>query len=273
MDQFSRTALLLGRPALQRLRQARVAVFGLGGVGGSAAEVLARSGLGAIDLVDDDKVCLTNLNRQVIATHDTLGQPKVEACRDRLLAIHPELRVTCHPLFYTPETADQIDLSLFDYVIDAIDTVTAKLTLITRATALGVPVVSAMGAGNKLDPTRFEVADIADTSVCPLARVMRRELRKRGIGHLKVVYSREEALTPVPEEVEDTPLSDGPEAEPERGGASRRATPGSVAFVPPVMGMILGGEVVKDIALNRLHCPLVAEGRCPPPCNLSGRSL
>ena len=249
MDQFSRTALLIGEEAVNRLHRARVAVFGLGGVGGSAAEVLVRSGLGAIDLIDDDRVSLTNLNRQVIATHAGIGRPKTEVCRARLLDIYPDLQVVCHPLFYMPETADQLDLSVFDYVIDAIDTVTAKLTLITRARALGVPVISAMGAGNKLDPTRFEIADIADTSICPLARVMRRELRKRGIDHLKVVYSREEALEPGGVDLS----GEGPKT------ASRRATPGSMAFVPPVMGMILGGEVVKDLALNRLGRPLVSE--------------
>ena len=231
-DMFSRTRMLLGEAAMARLAQARVAVFGVGGVGGYVVEALARSGVGALDLVDSDRVALSNLNRQIIATRDTLGMLKVEAARARVLSVNPDCRVTVYPLFYLPETADRFDFSRFDYVVDAIDTVAGKLQLIQAAKAAGVPVISSMGAGNKLDPTAFRVADVSETSVCPLARVMRRELRKRGIEHVKVVYSTEPPLTPAPAE-EDS---------------HRRATPGSVAFVPAVAGLILAGEVIKDIA-------------------------
>ncbi|MBQ6146134.1 MAG: tRNA threonylcarbamoyladenosine dehydratase, partial [Clostridia bacterium] len=214
------------------LARARVAVFGVGGVGGYAVEALARSGIGALDLIDSDRVVLSNLNRQIIATRDTLGMLKVDAAKARVLSIDPDCQVRTYPIFYLPETADQFDFSQYDYVVDAIDTVAGKLQLIAAAKAAYVPVISAMGAGNKLDPTAFRVADIAETSVCPLARVMRRELKKRGIDHVKVVYSPEPALSPAPA-AEDT---------------GRRATPGSVAFVPAVAGLILAGEVVRDIA-------------------------
>ena len=230
-DMFSRTRMLLGDGAIQRLKRARVAVFGVGGVGGYVVEALARSGVGALDLVDSDRVVPSNLNRQIIATRETLGLLKVDAAKARVLSINPDCRVATFPIFYLPETADRFDFSQYDYVVDAIDTVAGKLQLIEAAKAAGTPIISCMGAGNKLDPTAFRVADIAETSVCPLARVMRRELKKRGIDHVKVIYSTEPALSPAPAE------------EP----TARRATPGSVAFVPSVAGLILAGEVIKDI--------------------------
>jgi tRNA A37 threonylcarbamoyladenosine dehydratase len=232
LNEFSRAQLLLGKEAMAALAVSRVAVFGIGGVGSFAAEAIARAGVGAIDVFDDDNVCLTNINRQLVALHSTLGKKKAEVMRERILDINPRCNVTAHAIFYNADTADSIDLSVFDYVIDAIDTVSCKLLLIERASAAGVPVVSSMGAGNKLDPTRLEVADITKTSVCPLARVMRKELKARGISHLKVVYSREEAIKPKEDTAEST---------------TRRAVPGSVSFVPPVAGYILAGEVVKDI--------------------------
>ncbi len=231
-DMFSRTRMLLGDLAMDRLKAARVAVFGIGGVGGHAVEALVRSGIGALDLIDSDRVALSNLNRQIIATHNTLGMRKVEAARDRILSINPDCQVKTYPIFYLPETADQFDFTQYDYVVDAIDTVAGKVQLIEAAQAVQVPVISSMGAGNKLDPTAFRVADISKTSVCPLARVMRRELRKRGIQHVKVVYSTEPPLTPGPSDEE----------------TRRRSTPGSTAFVPAVAGLILAGEVIKDIS-------------------------
>ena len=236
MNQFQRTELLLGPEAMARLARARVAVFGLGGVGGNAAEALARSGVGALDLFDDDAVSLTNLNRQVVATHGTLGQGKAEAMARRLASIVPEARIIPRRMFYTPENADEVDLSRYDYVVDAVDTVAAKLELAVRATALGVPIISAMGAGNKLDPTRLTVSDIYKTSVCPLARVMRRELRKRGVKRLKVAWSTEPPAEPVGQ------LPEEPSAHP------RRSVPGSTAFVPPAMGLVIAAEVVRDLA-------------------------
>ena len=230
-DMFSRTRMLLGDAAMDRLKAARVAVFGIGGVGGHAMEALARSGVGALDLVDSDRVALSNLNRQIIATRDTLGMLKVEAAKARVLSINPDCAVETWPVFFLPETADRFDFTQYDYVIDAIDTVAGKLRLIEAAKAAGVPVISSMGAGNKLDPTAFRVADISETSVCPLARIMRRELKKRGIDHVKVVFSTEPALVPAPTE------------EP----TARRSTPGSTAFVPAVAGLILAGEVIKDL--------------------------
>ena len=234
MSMHERTAMLLGEGGLVRLRAARVAVFGVGGVGGYAAEALARSGVGAIDVFDDDRVVESNLNRQIIATRETLGQEKVQAMAERIRSIAPDCAVTPHRLFYLPETADSVDLSVFSYVIDCVDTVAAKLELIERARRLGVPVISAMGAGNKLDPTLLQVADIEKTSVCPLARVMRRELRKRGVRGVKVVYSQEEPINPA-----------GP-AEP--GAHPHRATPGSAVFVPGAMGLALAAEVVRELA-------------------------
>ena len=233
-NEFSRTELLLGSEAMKKLMNARVAVFGVGGVGGAVVEALARSGVGAIDIVDNDSVSLTNINRQLIATHETVGMAKVDAAEARILSINPSCRVTKHKLFYLPETADRFDFSRFDYVVDAIDTVSGKLMLVEAADAAGVPIISAMGAGNKLDPTAFRVADINKTSVCPLARVMRRELKKRGIRKLKVVYSEEEPVEAKEEAVEELP-------------EGKRAIPGSIAFVPPVVGFIIAGEVIKDL--------------------------
>lgn len=233
VNEFSRTALLLGDEAIEKLKKARVAVFGVGGVGGYTVEALARSGVGAIDLIDNDRVSLSNINRQIIATHSTIGQLKVEVAKERVLDINPNCEVKTYPVLYMPETADAFDFSLYDYVVDAIDTVTGKIELVMRAQEKGTPIISSMGAGNKLDPTAFEVADIYKTSVCPLAKVMRRELKKRGVKKLKVVYSKEEAITPVGEIEEDMP--------------GRRSIPGSIAFVPSVAGLIIGGEVVKDI--------------------------
>lgn len=240
LKQFSRTELLLGEDAMNRLEEARVAVFGIGGVGGYTVEALVRSGIGAVDLIDDDKVSLTNLNRQIIATHKTIGEYKVDVMRERILDINPACRVVTHKCFYLPETKQQFDFSQYDYVVDAVDTVTAKLQLVQEAQEYNVPVISSMGAGNKLDASAFEVADIYETSVCPLAKVMRRELRKRGIEHLKVVYSREEAKQP---------QKDIGKADEDAGhsGVQRRAVPGSVAFVPSVAGLMIAGEVIKDL--------------------------
>ena len=234
---FSRTELLLGKAGMERLYAARVAVFGLGGVGGMAAEALCRSGVGALDLIDKDTVSLTNLNRQIFATVDAVGKPKVEAARDRLLRINPNVKLTLWPCFYLPETAADFDFTQYDYIIDAIDTVTGKLQLAAEANRCGTPIISSMGTGNKLDPTAFRVADITETRYCPLSRVMRKELRKRGIAHLKVVYSEEIAVTP-----------GETDEQPEQG---RRSIPGSTAFVPPTAGLILAGEVVKDIAMGK----------------------
>ena len=232
---YSREELLIGPQGLRKLRNARVAVFGIGGVGGYVVEALARCGVGALDLFDGDTVSLTNINRQIIALEDTLGQPKVEAARDRVLHIDPQCRVEARQLFLTPENAGEVDFSAYDYVADAIDTVTSKLELIVRCRQAGVPVISCMGAGNKLDPTAFRVAPIEKTSVCPLARVMRRELKKRGVTGVKAVYSTEEALAPA--------AAQGAETK----GTAGRPVPGSVAFVPSVAGLILAGEIVKDL--------------------------
>ncbi|MDO4943155.1 MAG: tRNA threonylcarbamoyladenosine dehydratase [Lachnospiraceae bacterium] len=236
-NQFSRTELLIGKEKMQRLSNARVAVFGVGGVGGYVVEALARSGIGTLDIIDDDKVSLTNINRQVIATWSTVGRYKVEVAKERILDIHPNCVVHTYRLFYTPDTKDQFDFAQYDYVVDAIDTVTGKIALIMQAKEAGTPIISAMGAGNKLNPAAFEVTDIYKTSVCPLAKVMRRELKKRGIKKLKVVYSKEKPLTPV---VDD-------DAEVELKGTAGRIAPGSIAFVPPVVGLIIAGEVVKDL--------------------------
>lgn len=236
MDQFSRTQLLLGKQAMEKLKNARVAVFGLGGVGGYVVEALARSGVGEIELIDHDDISLTNLNRQILATQNTLGMPKAEAAAQRAKAINPHIQAVARQVFYTPETAHQFDFTRYDYVVDAIDTVTGKLMLIKAAKEANTPIISSMGTGNKLDATAFRVADIYDTSVCPLARIMRKECRKRGINSLKVVYSEEEPLSPT--------LSDGEKEEMPEG---RRALPGSVAFVPAVAGLIIAGEVIKDL--------------------------
>lgn len=235
-NQFSRTELLIGREGVERLRRARVAVFGVGGVGGYAVEALARSGVGALDLIDNDTVSLTNINRQIIATHSTVGRPKVEVAAERVHDICPDTAVRAYNTFYTPETAHTFDFSVYDYIIDAIDTVSGKLSLVERAYAAHIPLISSMGAGNKLDPTAFEVADIYETSVCPLARVMRQECKKRGIPHLKVVYSKEKPLSPL--------------ASDETKGTASRPVPGSMAFVPSVVGLVLAGEVIKELALS-----------------------
>ena len=238
-DQFSRTELLLGQEGLKKLGKAHVAVFGVGGVGGYAVEALARSGIGAIDLIDDDRVCPSNINRQIIATHKTVGEYKVDVAKERILEINPDCKVRAFKTFYMPDTDSQFNFYEYDYVIDAIDTVTGKLELIMQAKQAGTPVISSMGAGNKLDPTAFEVADIYKTSVCPLAKVMRRECKKRGIKSLKVVYSKEEPVSIDPDKV--------PLEEPAGNHSQRRSVPGSVAFVPSVVGLIIAGEVIKDI--------------------------
>ena len=232
---FKRSEMLLGAQALERLAKSRVAVFGVGGVGGYVVEALARSGVGALDLVDGDTVAESNVNRQIIATQSTLGRSKVDVAAERVRDINPDCAVTARRVFFLPENAGEFDFFAYDYVVDAVDTVTAKLAIVERSVAAGTPVISAMGAGNKLDPTAFTVADISKTEVDPLARVMRRELRKRGIYHLKVVYSREQPLTPASPD-------DGDNA-----GEGRRSTPGSVAFVPSVAGLIIAGEVVRDL--------------------------
>ena len=236
VNAYSRTELLLGRDAMEKLRRSRVAIFGLGGVGGYVAEALARCGVGAIDVVDHDTVSLTNLNRQILATRQTVGQSKARAAADRIHAINPEITVTVHETFYLPETADSFDFTQYNYIVDAIDTVTGKLMLARQAQEAGTPIISSMGTGNKLDPTRFQVADISQTSVCPLARIMRKECKKRGIKKLKVVYSTEDPISCTLTEEAAAELPEG-----------RRAVPGSIAFVPAAAGLILASEVVKDL--------------------------
>ena len=247
LNQFSRTELLLGKEAMDKLENARVAVFGIGGVGGYVCEALVRSGVGAFDLIDDDKVCLTNLNRQIIATRKTVGQYKTEVMRDRILEINPNVDVHIHKCFFLPENADEFPFEEYDYVVDAVDTVTAKIELIMRAKEAGTPVISSMGAGNKLDASAFRVADIYKTKVCPLAKVMRRELKKRGVKKLKVVYSEEQPIRPI----EDMAISCRSHCICPPGAAhkctERRDIPGSVAFVPSVAGLIIAGEVIKDL--------------------------
>jgi len=231
---FSRTELLLGKEAICQLAEARVAIFGVGGVGGYALEALVRSGIGEIDVFDNDTVSESNINRQILATCDTVGKMKAEVARERALSINPTVKVNVHPVFYSPENADEYDLTLYDYIIDAIDTVKSKIELITRADRAGVPIISSMGAGGKLDPTAFKVADIYETSVCPLARVIRREAKLRGIKHLKVVFSKEEPIKLTVSGENDT-----------------RHVPGSISFVPSVVGLIMAGEVIRDIAKIR----------------------
>ena len=235
--QFSRTQILLGDVAMEKLQNARVAVFGVGGVGGYTAEALARSGVGALDLIDPDTVSVTNINRQLFATHSTVGQYKVDVAASRLLDISPSLHVTTHKVFYTPETADTFDFSQYDYIVDAIDTVTGKLCLAEQAFAVGTPIISCMGAGNKLNGTAFQVADISKTTICPLARVMRKELKKRGIHHMKVVFTTEEALKPVG-------------IEEEAAAIGKRQIPGSTSYIPGIAGLLLAGEVIQDLALR-----------------------
>lgn len=225
--QFSRTEMLIGADALEKLKNSRVAVFGVGGVGSYVVEALARSGVGTLDLVDNDTVNITNINRQLIALHSTVGKFKVDCAKERIVDINPDAKVNVYKTFYLPENADEFDFSQYDYIVDAIDTVTAKIDIIVKATELGVPVISSMGTGNKLDPTLFQINDIYKTEGCPLARVMRRELKKRGIEKLKVVYSKESAVK--------SPLEDG------------KPIPASIAFVPSVAGLIIAGEVIKDI--------------------------
>ena len=234
IEQFSRTQLLLGEEAMDKLRNARVAVFGIGGVGGYTVEALARCGVGQLDLIDSDTVSVSNINRQILATHSTVGRLKVDVAKDRILDINPGCVVRTYPCFYLPDTADQFDFTQYDYIVDCIDTVTGKLQLVERAAAVNTPIICSMGTGNKLDPAAFQVADISKTSMCPLARIMRKELKKRGINHLKVVYSQEEALTPVG-------------AEEEMKLTGKRQIPGSVSFVPGTAGLILAGEVIKDL--------------------------
>lgn len=234
-EKFIRTGLLLGEDSMDRLKKSHVAVFGVGGVGGYVVEALVRSGVGKITIVDKDEVAESNINRQIIATVKTVGRKKVEVMKERIHDINPDCVVHSYACFYLPETADQFDFTQYDYVVDAVDTVTAKLELVVQSNMAGVPIISGMGAGNKLDASRFEVTDIYKTSVCPLARVMRRELKKRNIKYLKVVYSKEEPVAP---KMELTP---------EEGEETRRSTPGSVAFVPSVAGLVIAGEVVRDL--------------------------
>lgn len=234
-EQFMRTAMLLGEDGVERLANARVAVFGLGGVGGYTVEALCRAGIGALDLIDRDEISRSNLNRQLLATHLTIGMKKTRAAAERIAQINPRCIVREFPLFYLPETAEQFDFREYDYVVDAVDTVTAKLALAEQAVKSGTPIISCMGTGNKLDPSAFQVADISKTSMCPLARIMRRELGRRGIRHLKVVYSQEQAMAPTGWEEE-------------AAATGKRQIPGSVSFVPAVAGLILAGEVIRDIA-------------------------
>ena len=269
-EQFSRTERLLGTEAMQKLAASHVAVFGIGGVGGFAVEALVRAGIGAIDLIDNDTVAVSNLNRQIIATRETIGRPKVEVMRERIAQICPDTKVRTFQTFYLPETADQFDFREYDYIIDAIDTVSGKISIVMQAYEAGTPVISSMGTGNKLDPTALEVSDIYRTSVCPLAKVMRTELKKRGIPRLKVVYSREMPITPLPEPAEDQGAGAGPGSENvlqspggtdalQKTGAEssfqsnagtaprRKRAPASISFVPSAAGLILAGEVIKDL--------------------------
>ncbi len=247
LNEFSRTELLLGTEGMQKLQNATVAVFGIGGVGCYTVEALARSGVGNLILIDDDKICLTNINRQLIATRSTIGKKKVEVMRDRILDINPKANVEIHETFYTAETADEFDFSQYSYIVDAIDTISAKLVLIQRAKAAEVPIISCMGAGNKLDPTRFEITDISKTSVCPLARVMRRELKARGIISLKVLYSKEEAIKPIETDSNSCKYHCVCPPGTKRKCTIRRQVPGSISFVPSVAGLIIAGEVIKDL--------------------------
>ena len=251
LHQFSRTELLIGEEALERLKKSKVAVFGIGGVGSYTVEGLVRSGVGKLVLIDDDCVCLTNINRQLLATRKTVGKAKVEVMKERIMEINPHVEVTTLQKFYMPDTADELIFDDYDYIVDAIDTVTGKVDLIQKANAKNIPIISCMGAGNKLDPTQFEVADIYKTSVCPLAKVMRKELKKRGIPSLKVVYSKETPITP--KETEGSSCTTGcicPSGT-TRKCTIRRQIPGSISFVPSVAGLIIAGEVVKDIAFSR----------------------
>lgn len=248
LNQFSRSQLMFGEEGMEKLRNARVAVFGIGGVGGYTVEALARSGIGSLDLIDDDKVCLTNINRQIIATRKTVGKYKVDVMKDRVLEINPNAVVSTHQCFYSAETADRFDFSQYDYIVDAIDTVSAKIEMVMRAQEKKVPIISCMGAGNKLDPTRFEVTDIYKTSVCPLAKVMRRELKARGVKKLKVVYSQELVKKPLEDMAASCKTGCICPPGAERKCTMRRQIPGSNSFVPAVAGLIIAGEVIKDIS-------------------------
>ena len=246
-DFFSRTELLFGKEAMEKLKSSRVAVFGIGGVGGYTVEALVRSGVGAVDLIDDDKICLTNINRQIYATRKTVGKYKVDVAAQRIAEINPDVKVGTYKTFFSPDTATLFDFREFDYVVDAIDTVTGKIALVMKANEAGTPIISSMGAGNKVDPTAFEVTDIYKTSVCPLARVMRCELKKRGIKKLKVVYSKESPITPIEDEKTSCKTNCICPPDTKRTCAVRRQVPGSTAFVPSVVGLIIAGEVVKDL--------------------------
>jgi len=235
-EMFSRTKLIYGENAMDRLAKARVAVFGVGGVGGYVVEALARSGIGALDIIDNDKVCLSNINRQIIATTKTVGMFKVDAAKERISEISPDCEVRTYKTFYLPDTQDQFDFKEYDYVVDAIDTVTGKLTIIENAKKAGIPVISSMGAGNKVNPSAFEVADLYKTSVCPLAKVMRKECKKRGIDSLKVVYSKEPPMESINDYIDSSEMAPG-----------RRSIPGSTAFAPSVAGLIIAGEIVNDL--------------------------
>ena len=247
LNQFSRTKLLLGKEAIDHLGQSRVAIFGIGGVGGYVCEALVRSGVGAFDLIDDDKVCLTNLNRQIIATRKTIGQYKTEVMRERILDINPQADVRIHQCFFLPENAADFPFAEYDYIVDAVDTVTAKLELVMKAKENHIPIISSMGAGNKLDASRFKVADIYQTKVCPLAKVMRRELKKRGVEDLKVVYSEEVPIQPIGDTEENDRKGDSSLSDADSMHKQKRSIPGSVAFVPAVAGLIIAGEVIKDL--------------------------
>ena len=248
LNQFSRTQLLLGADNMDRLSNAKVAVFGIGGVGGYVVEALARSGVGSFVLVDDDKVCLTNINRQIIATRKTVGKYKVDVMKERILEINPDADVEVRKCFYLPENAHEFPFEEYSYVVDAVDTVTAKIEIIMRAKAAEIPVISCMGAGNKLDASAFQVADIYKTKMCPLAKVMRRELKARGVKKLKVVYSEEEPIRPLEDTSNNCNVEETCQENLEYKAAKRRSTPGSVAFVPSVAGLIIAGEVIKDLA-------------------------
>lgn len=247
MNQFSRTELLLGQAAMEILKNSRVAVFGIGGVGGFTVEALARSGVGAFDIIDDDKVCLTNINRQIIATRKTVGKYKVDVMKERILDINPEAKVNIHKCFYLPENSGEFDFSNYSYIVDAVDTITAKIDIIVQAKDKNVPVISSMGAGNKLNPTMFEVSDIYSTSVCPLAKVMRKELRSREIESLKVVYSKEKPIVPICSTENSCKNNCICPPNVQRKCTDRRSVPGSISFVPSVVGLIIAGEVIKDL--------------------------
>ena len=247
LNQFSRTELILGREAMEKLASSHVAVFGIGGVGGYTAEALARSGVGTITVVDDDRICLTNINRQIFALRSTVGRQKTDAAEERLKDINPNIKIIKRQTFYTPENAADFDFTQYDYIVDAVDTVTAKLELAENAQRTGTPIIASMGAGNKLDPARFEVADIYETSICPLAKVMRRECRKRGIKQLKCVYSKEPAITPIDDDENSCKHHCICPPDTKRKCEIRRQVPGSNAFVPSVAGLIIAGEVIKDL--------------------------